>query len=347
MKKKLKILSIVISGLISVNAFALSITEKDLKVDIDTKYTVVKGDTLWDISGNFFKDPTLWIKLWDKNKQIENPHLIYPGDTVYFTLENNEIKIKIDSKRESIRGNDIVITPTKRYIKHEEPIPVINFEKLSKLIRHVKVMDINDFVKLPSILSAETDGILLSTNIDFYVNDTKNEITDKYYGIYKNNDAVYESKQYLGQQIEKIGVAKLIEITGTLKKMKIITLNGEAQAGYKLISEKESNDLNDSIIDIPKEKLSSSIISIVGGVNSAGLYDTIILNKGNTEFKVGNILYLIKTGKTLKDPITAELIKLPDREYGQVVIIDVNEKTSVATIINTKEKVELNDLVKS
>jgi hypothetical protein len=48
-------------------------------------YTIKKGDTLWDISSRFLKDPFLWPKLWEKNPYITNPHWIYPGNPVRLT----------------------------------------------------------------------------------------------------------------------------------------------------------------------------------------------------------------------------------------------------------------------
>ena len=45
-------------------------------------YTIKQGDTLWDISSRFLKDPFLWPKLWQRNPYITNPHWIYPGQPV-------------------------------------------------------------------------------------------------------------------------------------------------------------------------------------------------------------------------------------------------------------------------
>ena len=49
------------------------------KKEAEDVYTIKKGDTLWDISSKFLKDPFLWPKLWQGNPYITNPHWIYPG----------------------------------------------------------------------------------------------------------------------------------------------------------------------------------------------------------------------------------------------------------------------------
>lgn len=43
-------------------------------------HIIVDGDTLWDLASQYFENPFLWPQLWDANRYIENPHLIYPGD---------------------------------------------------------------------------------------------------------------------------------------------------------------------------------------------------------------------------------------------------------------------------
>ncbi len=45
-------------------------------------YIVKQGDTLWNISVRFNANPWLWPKLWEQNKYITNPHLIYPGEPI-------------------------------------------------------------------------------------------------------------------------------------------------------------------------------------------------------------------------------------------------------------------------
>ena len=67
---------------------ALSVTFPSLadvltiKKDAPKQYVVKKGDTLWDISGVYLEQPWQWPELWQMNPQINNPHLIYPGDAL-------------------------------------------------------------------------------------------------------------------------------------------------------------------------------------------------------------------------------------------------------------------------
>ena len=48
-------------------------------------HLVVVGDTLWDISDAYLGTPWVWPSIWQDNQEIENPHLIHPGDRIWIT----------------------------------------------------------------------------------------------------------------------------------------------------------------------------------------------------------------------------------------------------------------------
>lgn len=49
---------------------------------VPARHTVRRGDTLWDISESYYRNPWMWPKIWSYNTQVQNPHWIYPGDQI-------------------------------------------------------------------------------------------------------------------------------------------------------------------------------------------------------------------------------------------------------------------------
>ena len=57
----------------------------DQSMQADEVHTVKEGDTLWDLSERELGSPWYWPKVWSYNPQIDNPHMIYPGNTIRFS----------------------------------------------------------------------------------------------------------------------------------------------------------------------------------------------------------------------------------------------------------------------
>ena len=83
------------------------------------KYTVKKGDTLWDISSLFLRDPWFWPEIWQQNPQVGNPHLIYPGDILTLVYVDGAPQIRVNGSRGIVMGskNGLPVKKLSPYIR--------------------------------------------------------------------------------------------------------------------------------------------------------------------------------------------------------------------------------------
>ena len=84
--RRLRGLAVIAASLTLLFCLPLFISAQEKKEE-EGLYTIKKGDTLWDISNRFLKDPFQWPKLWERNPYITNPHWIYPGNPVNLSPE--------------------------------------------------------------------------------------------------------------------------------------------------------------------------------------------------------------------------------------------------------------------
>ncbi len=103
-------------------------------------YVVQKGDTLWDISGKFLDKPWLWPEIWQANPQIQNPHLIYPGDVL------------------SLAYTDRMASPTMALqpgMRQDAPIGAVPLKDIEPFLKNLRITD--SFEDLPRVVALEGD----------------------------------------------------------------------------------------------------------------------------------------------------------------------------------------------
>ena len=99
---------IVIARALLNNPSILLADELKLKADAPTLYQVKAGDTLWDIAGLYLQHPWLWPRLWKLNPQVNNPHLIYPGDELHLQFDaDGQPILTLNSQRVTASSSDV------------------------------------------------------------------------------------------------------------------------------------------------------------------------------------------------------------------------------------------------
>ncbi|MCX7956376.1 MAG: LysM peptidoglycan-binding domain-containing protein [Endomicrobia bacterium] len=192
----------------------------------ESYYEVVKGDCLWNISKRFYKNPFLWIKIYEINKQIiKNPDLIYPGQKFVIPgLETTQNLISEQIVQDNIE-NSTEFETTKEFQK--EPIEekfLIKDESytIKDLSLHLpynypKNIKIKDFAPLGKIIKGEE---LKFVYIDF----------DKVYCELKTDEVVKKGMilgiYHLGPSKYDINLMKIskdeLTLVGYLKIEKIL-----------------------------------------------------------------------------------------------------------------------------
>lgn len=101
-------------------AFSVNADTLTLRKDHPERYVVQKGDTLWDISGRFLTKPWLWPKLWNMNRQIKDPHWIYPGDRLRLTWVNGQPRLVLEQS-DFRDGKKVIRLSPKMRVEENKP----------------------------------------------------------------------------------------------------------------------------------------------------------------------------------------------------------------------------------
>jgi len=145
-----------------------------VRSDHPDRYVVVKGDTLWDISGRFLDQPWQWPAIWHANPQIENPHLIYPGDELSLVYIDGVPQLRLN------REGTEKLSPSIRVVDRGAPINAIPLERLEPFLRDVRVLSPSEFENLPYIVANEVDRITATYSDQTYARNLNARVGDEF-----------------------------------------------------------------------------------------------------------------------------------------------------------------------
>jgi LysM domain len=167
-----------------------------------TVHTVVKGDTLWDLSQHYLGSPWYWPKVWSYNPQIANPHWIYPGNQVRFYTGSGEepagqVELEIEPGSGTMGEGDIGLVepvPGEDTVEMVGPKPYEPKGK-EKLPRQGFVTD-RDLERngLLSKSFAETEMLTTGDIVYLKFKDPAAAVVGKEYVIYRPDRKVYHPR---------------------------------------------------------------------------------------------------------------------------------------------------------
>lgn len=145
-------LAVVAGILFGASVFALD--ADDLRPDHPDAYTVVEGDTLWDIAGRFLNNPWQWPEIWQANDQIKNPHLIYPGDVISLVYVDGRPMLT-SGRIAGQRPSNEKLSPRVRDMGGKRAVGPIPLNELRAFLEHTRVLTEADADALPYVVGNE------------------------------------------------------------------------------------------------------------------------------------------------------------------------------------------------
>jgi hypothetical protein len=307
------------------------------------KYTVLKDDTLWDISKMFLKDPWYWPEIWYVNPQVENPHLIYPGDELKLVFIEGKPQLHLT------RGSENRMSPRVREEPLDQAITSIPFKDIRPFLSGGLIMDKGEINDLPSIMALR-DHMLAGAGHEVYVNgiDENTPIGTEYI-VLNVEESLHDpdSGDQLGYEVEYVATAEL-RANGEPATLFLTKSVREVKRGNKV----KLLDLNlpmNFYPSAPEQEVNGQIISVVDGVSRIGQYQMVIINRGADDgLKQGTVLTVWQRGLKVDDPSkTWGKTRLPENRAGDLMVVKAYDEISYALVMEAELEMKLKDYVRN
>ncbi len=321
------VLSLIIVIIFPSGLFGESASQS-VKHETSFYYTVKKGDTLWDISKQFFDTPWQWPDLWQKNSQLPNPHWIYPGDRLHLYQKDGVVYVeKVEPQA----------TPPVALVKEAHftftGIDQVGFIRKPSVSPHGVIFKVLDDKKMISsgdmvYIRPTNANSGLTTGALFTIYRIIDEIKDPDNG----NDVIGSHHLLLG----------VVEITSQ-EDMYVI---GKVVKSYRTIQ------IDDNLMPyIPKSSkiiLSQSAQDISGSLlctedqnNLIGDNMVAFINKGETDgISSGQVFYVYNREVEKISPEAEQPIELAPVDIGSILIIHTEQNTSTVLVKTSDREVQ-------
>jgi hypothetical protein len=327
----------------------------EIQPDAPDQYTVVKGDTLWDISGRFLQQPWRWPEVWELNRdQIKNPHLIYPGDIVFLDRKNGQVRLRLGRAVGNLAANDAGgarsdrMSPMVRAESQNtrQAIPTVSPAAIEPFINRPLIVEENALKTNPRILAGTDERVYYSKDDLIYARDLKDDKTTEWH-IYRPAKPILDpdTRLPLAYEATYLGMARLLK-GGETATLRIVNSTEEIGEGDRLIPATPDR-IGSMAPRPPQAALQGKIISVYRGITQVGRNNVVALNLGRSAgLETGHVLSIHQAGRMVRDrEADNKLVVLPNLEVGHMLIFRVFDKIAYGLVTNTSRPVQIGDAV--
>lgn len=307
------------------------------------EYTVVKGDTLWDISGRFLSKPWYWPEVWYANPQIKNPHLIYPGDVISLVYVNGRPQLRLR------RGGTDKLSPEIRSEPLDTAIPTIPIDAIQQFLNHSRVVSQQALDAAPYLVESADEHLITGAGDRIYVRRIAAP-TPTHYGVYQQGKPYRDpdTGEALGVEALYVGDATLQRF-GDPSTFLLAHSTREAVIGDRLLPLDDDEIQRNFVPHAPKTAVNGRIISVVDGVTQIGQHQVVVLNRGARDgMEVGHVLAIFQAGATVTDKVSGkrgDTVTLPDERAGILMVFRTFDRVSYALVMSATRPIHVLDKV--
>jgi hypothetical protein len=333
----------------------------ELAKDAPDRHVVVRGDTLWGISGKFLDKPWRWPEVWELNReQIRNPHLIYPGDVVYLDMSSGKPRLRlgkpIDTTANAPAAQAAASTSDISGMARERRAPAVRTESLGRsaiptvsaasiepYLNRPLVVDEKGLTSHPRVVGAQEGRVYLGPGDRAFVRGLTDQDTIEWH-VYRPAQPVLdpETRKPIAWEATYVGSARL-EQRGDPATFRIVSSTEEIGTGDRLMPAERSR--TSSYVPRPPElKVNGRIVSIYRGVAQAGKNSVVAMNVGSINgLEVGSVLQIRQRARQMPDRETRELIELPGQSAGHLLVFRVFDKIAYGLIMDASHAISVGD----
>ena len=342
---------------------------EELSPNAPDTYVVKRGDTLWGISGMYLKRPWRWPELWGMNiKAIPNPHLIFPGQTLY--LEKDGAYARLRTSRSNGLETVRVSPRTRSDSLADTALPTLKPHLIEPFLVEPLVVDAQVLQQAPRVIATTEERVLMANGDRVYVRgDAASSMlaesgAPRFYRVFRDAVALKDpvSGEVLGYEAQYLGKAELVrgESFEEVPNGKGGYTTEYVPATISLSATKEEVRAGDRLLPAPARAFSSytprapgmdvdaSVVSIYGGsaVTYAAQNQVVAINKGSEDgIEAGYVLTLLTKGDRIKDSTDPNkaMIKLPSEVNGTAMVFRTFDRVSYALILEIRDGVRVGD----
>jgi len=310
---------------------------------------------VWAIANMFLRDPWLWPEIWYVNPQIQNPHRIYPGDSVHIALAQDgrtELQIVRGSLSSTAR-----LEPLLRSQPLESAIATIPYSVISAFLERPGVLSRNEVKAAPYVMALRGEHDVAGTGDEIYIKKLDGE-TGAHYSVMHVDEPLRDpdSGRQLGYMAIFTGTAQLTR-PGSVAKATLTQAGRETLQGDVLVPE-EGLITSDFLPHPPSRPVAGKVIAVVEGEELAGQYDVVALNRGSRDgLDRGTVLTAdeiqaksLDLCARIEDQSTCLIHvnrALPSEPNGTLLVFKTYEHMSYALILTDATPIHVYDRVRN